>query len=376
MSSAPNSTSLPPIPLMRPLLPNADAVLPYLRQIDENRWYSNFGPLVDAFEQRLAKCLGVPWKNLVCVTSGTMGLSVALRTRARAPSGYCLMPSWTFTASAGAARAAGLEPYFLDVSSETWALDPKVATKAVARIEANGVPVAAIMPVSPFGAVTDSEAWSAFEADTGVPVVIDAAAAFDSTRFGAPVSVISLHATKVFGIGEGAVVVSQDEARIAAIRSFANFGFEGTRESRSSGVNAKISEYAAAIGLAALDQWPEKRTALRAVIAAYATGLSGMTGVTPAPGFETGAARSTCDIQLSNMSATTMMKRLGAEGIETRQWWGQGCHLMPAYAHCFHEPLPVTRDLGEHVLGLPMSIDLSASEVNRICAAVDSAVNG
>jgi dTDP-4-amino-4,6-dideoxygalactose transaminase len=70
------------------------------------------------------------------------------------------------------------------------------------------------------------------------------------------------------------------------------------------------------------------------------------------------------------------MTRLGDEGIETRQWWGQGCHLMPAYAQCAHEPLPVTENLGVHVLGLPMSVDLSASDVNWVCAAVGNVVNG
>jgi dTDP-4-amino-4,6-dideoxygalactose transaminase len=364
------------IPLMRPLLPKTDAILPYLREIDENRWYSNFGPLVDRFEQELARCLGVPWDNLVCVTSGTEGLILALRTRARAPSGYCLMPSWTFAASAGAVCATGMTPYFIDVSPETWALDAQQARSTLRDIEARDGPVSAIMPVSPFGAAVDIDAWDAFELDTGVPVIIDAAAAFDAARFGASLSIISLHATKAFGIGEGAVVVSRDPARVAAVRSYANFGFDGSRDSMVPGINAKITEYAAAVGLAALVEWPEKRQALRAVMRRYAEKLSDSPHLSFAPGFESGPARTTCDVMFLNNKAMNAARVFEAAGVKTRQWWGRGCHTAPAYSSCPRTALPVTERLRDRVLGLPMSVDLSAKEIDRVCGAVNGVSNG
>ena len=89
------TTNQPRIPLMRPLLPSADALRPYLQRIDGTRWYSNFGPMVDSFERRLAATLGLTQEDLVCVASGTIGLTTSLRALAPPAGSYCVMPSWT-----------------------------------------------------------------------------------------------------------------------------------------------------------------------------------------------------------------------------------------------------------------------------------------
>ena len=113
------------IPLMRPKLPGRHALAPYLAEIDENRWYSNFGPLERRFEANLADHFGLGERQVVCVANGTQALSISLKSVARFPVGYCLMPSFTFAATPHAAVSAGLEPYFLDVDPTTWALDPR-----------------------------------------------------------------------------------------------------------------------------------------------------------------------------------------------------------------------------------------------------------
>jgi dTDP-4-amino-4,6-dideoxygalactose transaminase len=113
-----------PLPVLRPRLPSAAEILPYLQAIDEARWYSNYGPLVTRLEQQLARRLGMTTGGVVTTASATAGLTAALLAR-RAPAGsFCLMPSWTFAATAHAARAAGLIPWFHDVLRSTWALDP------------------------------------------------------------------------------------------------------------------------------------------------------------------------------------------------------------------------------------------------------------
>ena len=180
----------------------------------------------------------------------------------------------------------------------------------------------------------------------------------------------------MLGIGEGAVVDSQDIARIAEIRSFANFGFEGTRDSQTPGVNAKISEYTAAVGLAALAEWPQKRAALKSVVDGYNKALKGAANVTLAPGFLNGAARSTCDVLFSDVTAANAMRVLADKGVETRQWWSQGCHTARAYSECPRGDLPVTEQFGRHVLGLPLSVDLTGADISRICDAVVVAANG
>jgi dTDP-4-amino-4,6-dideoxygalactose transaminase len=367
------TTNPPRIPLMRPLLPSADELLPYLRRIDESRWYSNFGPMVDAFEARLAETLGLTRAQLVCVTSGTIGLTTSLRAFDPPPGACCLMPSWTFAASALAVRWAGLCPWFVDVDDASWMLTPEIARAALRAVDR---PVGAVMPVSAFGAPVDVAAWDRFRAETGVPVVIDAAAAFDCAVFGATPMVISLHATKVLGIGEGALIASRDEAFSARVRAFSNFGFVDGREAALPGINAKISEYAAAVGMAALDRWPRTRAAFAEATRRYQAAFADVAGVSLAPGISPSHLRSTLSIRLSQPVAESVMAALGEAGIAARQWWGKGCHRMPAFRDAPRTTLPVTEALAESVVGLPFSQDIDAADIVAVRDAVRGAVNG
>ncbi len=367
------TTQNPRIPLMRPLLPTADALLPYLRRIDQARWYSNFGPMVNAFEERLAKSLDLSMETMVCVASGTMGLMLSLRAYEPESGAYCVMPSWTFAASAHAARWAGMQPLFVDVDAATWMLTPDIARRALKEI---GGPVGAVMAISAFGAPVDIEGWETFRQDTGIPVVVDAAAAFDGAQFGDAPVVISLHATKVLGIGEGALVGSRDKVLSARIRALSNFGFAARREAELDGLNAKISEYTAAVGMAALDRWPETRAAFAAAGARYREAFVEVPKVRPAPGFFASQVHSTFNIQLTEGHAERAMSVLSNAGIATRQWWGAGCHRMAAFKNMPRLPLPVTESLATSVIGLPFSQDIGVAEIRDVRNAVVSATSG
>src|ERR1041385_427161 len=215
------------IPVMRPKLPAAGRLAPYLDKIDRAQIYSNFGPLAQALEERLAAHYGVVDGTDCTVANATLGLTLALAEQGAAPGTLCAMPAWTFIASAHAATMAGLVPYFGDVDPETWALEPDQMDEVISRAPG---PVGAVMPVVPFGQPIDVAGWDRFHARTKLPVVIDAAAAFDSITPGNGPAVVSLHATKVFGTGEGGFVMSTDAALKRRIRARTNFGFDGTRE--------------------------------------------------------------------------------------------------------------------------------------------------
>ena len=108
---------------MRPKLPSADRLVPYLRSIDASRVYSNFGPFALSLEDRLAEHYGLNQGTVATVANATLGLAIALAVQQPPPGSLCAMPAWTFVASAHAAVMAGLVPYFVDVDPETWALD-------------------------------------------------------------------------------------------------------------------------------------------------------------------------------------------------------------------------------------------------------------
>ena len=351
-------------------MPRAEELLPYLRLIDQNQWYSNFGSLVTRFEARLGQHFGVGPANVTTVANGTLGLVAALQAQNIVPGQFCIVPSFTFAASPAAAISAGLKPYFFDVDRASWALDPATVELAVADGLAN---VGAVMPVSPFGAPLDVRAWDSFTARTGIPVVLDAAWAFDARDVGLSPAMISLHATKVLGVGEGGLVVSRDPELIAAIKRLSNFGFDDAHQAESPGGNYKMSEYAAAIGHAALDAWPQNHSSILAVARAYRAALSDIPGLR-LPGWFGEQAGATCAVELGEPIGPQVVSGLQQHGIEGRLWWGRPCHLHSAYASCERGPLPNTDWLAPRVLCLPFYAEISATDVERVRAALVSII--
>lgn len=369
LPSSPAAPSLPLVPVARPTMPGAADVLPYLTQIDAARWYSNFGPLVKGIEQRLADRFVSP-VSVVTLSSGTTALTVALRAMNVPGGSLCAMPSWTFVATAHAAIQAGLVPWFLDVDPKTWMLDPAAVRDALAGAPG---PVGAIVPVCAFGDVPDLEPWAALSRDTGIPVLVDAAAAFDGLRDAPVPAIVSLHATKVLGTGEGGFVVTRDPDLAQRIKSYTSYGFRGTRESQFPAMNAKLSEYGAAVGHASLDGWPALR--LRYLLAAQQLRIAfaRLPQIRFQPGWGASWISSVCVVGTPDGAARHVEAVLHDAGVDTRRWWGRGCHREPAFVDCPHSELPQTERLASATVGLPFSSDLTSDEISRIAKAVGRA---
>ncbi len=350
------------IPVARPLLPAAEAIRPYLERIDAARFYSNFGPLSRELEARLSSHFGLSPDCAVSAANGTIALTAALATLTGGE-GTCLLPSWTFCASAHAVIAAGLRPHFLDVDPHSWRLAPGVAEQALGEIEG----VRAIMPVAPFGAPVDVTPWEALMRRTGIPVLIDAAAAFAEQKIGAIPVVISLHATKILGAGEGAIVLARNPELIAEVTRRLNFGFHGTRVARVAGFNGKLSEYSAAVGLAAHDAWAQNRLRWSSLLDRYESALDARHVERTGP----------CQRGLSSTlvysfptDATDLSSRLAQTGIGSLRWYGAGCHAEPAFEAFPRQSLPVTSALGFSCLGLPFFLDMDDRAIHAVSDAL------
>jgi dTDP-4-amino-4,6-dideoxygalactose transaminase len=353
----------------RPRLPTAEAVLPYLQRIDEARWYSNFGPLLSEFEARLAGRFR-EGTHVVTVANATQALTLALTAMDLAPGGYVAMPAWTFVATAHAVAQAGLKPWLVDVDSESGMLEPQAVLALSRELKRD---VAAVIPVCAFGDVSGLARWRAFAHATGVPVLVDAAAAFDALSDARLPAVVSLHATKALGVGEGGFLATEDEALARRVRQLTTFGFQGSRDAQVAATNAKLSEYAAAVGLAALDAWPGDRLRWMRAAQMLRIALIGRPEVRFQAGWGSDWITSVCTVGLPAGSARRVVEWLGAAGVETRAWWGKGCHREPAFRHCRREVLPVTERLAEATVGLPFFIDMDAEEVARLAAALEQA---
>ena len=362
------------IPVLIPDLPETDAIVPYLRRIDQTHIYSNYGPLSRAFTDRLCgfvadRCGGAGVRATI-TSCGTTAIELALRYRtAGRPGRLCLMPSYTFVATAHAVVNVGLEPFLTDVDPETFAITPAIAERALSLAEGD---VAAILVVSPYGAPIDVAAWEAFEAAHGIPVVFDAAAAtVNLRRVGFQPMCVSLHATKAFGIGEGGAIFSSDETLVAQTTAMTGFGFTAaSRVSQVRGGNYRISEYTAAVGLAALDGLDARIRQLRAASSAYVEGF-GRIGVRMQPGFGTDWLTMTVNALFEPPVADAVTAAFDAAGIQWRRWYGTGCHAHPAFAACRHDGLARTAGVAAGAIGVPFFPTIASEQIAEVCGCVE-----
>jgi dTDP-4-amino-4,6-dideoxygalactose transaminase len=281
-----------------------------------------------------------------------------------------VIPAWTFIASAHAIVLAGLVPYFVDVDPKTWALDPRTIDDEIARAPAE---VGAVMPVLPFGWPIDIAAWDSFQDRSRLPVVIDAAAGFDSLSPGATPAVVSLHATKVLGVGEGGFVMSMDTELVQAIRARTNFGFLGSRQAIVPAVNAKLSEYHAAVGHAGLDEWDDTRAEWMKAAQAYRGAMAESNRFRFQTGFGETWVASTCVVTVEDAGAACMANALAAAEIDSRRWWEDGAHAHPASKGFPVAALSATPTLSNSTLALPFYRDLRPIEIQRVVNCVMSA---
>ena len=257
------------LPLLVPDMPSPHELLPWLERMHSARHYSNFGPLVRELESVFAQQFGIADEQLTTVANATQGLELVLQALDLAPSSRVLLPALTFVATATAVLRAGHQPVLADVDPQTWMLTPEIA-----RAACEAMRIDAVLSVAAFGMPHDMQAWQQFERDTGLPVVIDAAAAYGSQwlKEAEGTLVFSLHTTKSLPAGEGGLVVSTRPGLAAKVRQLSNFGINlnpavgmPVGALASLGSNAKMSEYHAAIGLRSLQKWELRAQQRRAL---------------------------------------------------------------------------------------------------------------
>jgi dTDP-4-amino-4,6-dideoxygalactose transaminase len=187
--------------------------------------------------------------------------------------------------------------------------------------------------------------------------------------------VVSLHATKVLGTGEGGFVISIDASLRQAVRMRANFGFAGSRQAQVAAFNAKLSEYHAAVGHAGLDAWDQTRIEWTDVATAYRRALGGSKRLSLQQGFGETWISSTCVLAFDRPAADRIEQSLARCAIDTRRWWGAGAHAHPATASFPRTALPVTDALAQSTLAVPFSRDMAAAEIGRVADVVLAAVD-
>jgi len=237
-----------PIYVTRPFLPPLEELLPYLEQIWDSRQLTNGGPFHEQLEQALCDYLGV--KHISLFSNGTLALVTALQ--ALRITGEVITTPYSFVATAHSLLWNGIKPVFVDIDPKTLNLDPN-------KIEAAITPqTTAILPVHIYGCPCDTFRIQAIADTYGLKVIYDAAHAFAVEDAGGSIlrhgdlSILSFHATKVFTTFEGGAIISSDEKTKNRIDYLKNFGFADEVTVVAPGINGKMNEFQAAVGLAQL----------------------------------------------------------------------------------------------------------------------------
>lgn len=367
---------LEPLAALRPILPRAERLLPYLRRIDETRLYSNHGPLAREFETRLTGLLRLPANGAVSAGSGTAALAGAILATAGRASGrrrLAIMPAYTFIGTASAAELCGYQPYIADIDPDSWMLEP-ASVQSLPALKKAGLVIA----VSPYGKPVKLAEWAQFSARTGVKVVVDGAAGFEAfLREPAPPPVpvaLSFHATKSLGAGEGGAVLTGDPDLAIRARQAMNFGFYGDRNSQCASLNGKLSEYHAAVGLAELDGMAGKLAALHGVSLLYRHFLA-EAGLGQR---HTGAPEVAGCYNLfqcrDEAETRAVAAALGLANIDFRLWYGGGLRQHAYLRAAPGAALPVTERLAPCLIGLPTAPDMTPAQVQRVAQALAGAV--
>lgn len=345
---------------MKPVFPDLSAVVRRLEAINESGVFSNFGGQTLELSERFASFLGTSPEKVVPVSSATSGIQAAVATLGGEK---WSVPSWTFTATVAAALGAGAKVKFVDIDPVTQWIDIPSEEK-----------VDGVVAVAPFGS---GFAESRFDASRRL--VIDAAASIAAKMPplrklpASNIVVFSLHATKVLGVGEGGLVVCGSAEAADQIRSRVNFGLTGDRQSHQPGFNGKMSEFAAAIAHIVLDHWDEEKqnwlearqkvnslpceNGLRSLFSEQET-------VSPYWVVEFESPEQRASVQQACRDS----------GIQTRQWWGRGCHSMPAYSGIEQSGLASTESIAGRYLGLPFYRGISNSDLTAVHSAVMAGV--
>lgn len=359
------------LPLVRPSVPDPEALAEDLRAILESRVLTN-GPFVSELERRAAEYLGV--RHCIAVASCTAGLMLALRAAGLA--GDAVVPSFTFAATAHAAAWNGLRPVFADIDRETLTLDPD-AVRSAATDRTAGV-----IATHTYGTPCDVEGLERVAADLGVPLIFDAAHAFGSRHGDVPVGrfgtaeVFSLSPTKVLVAMEGGIVATDDDDLAERCRIGRDYGNPGNYDFAFVGLNARMSEIHAATALRSLDSLDERVERRNVLAQQYRDALSDIPGISfPAVPEDD---RSTfkdfailVDREGFGADAASLGRALAATGIDTRRYYSPPVHRVAAYRGQGPGPdLPVTDRAAERALALPMWSEMTDDQPAAVAEAV------
>lgn len=344
----------------------------YLGRCVADNWVSSAGPQVAKLEERMAALAGRT--QGVATVNGAAALHLALVAAGVGPGDRVVVPDWTFAATANTVLMAGATPVFVDVTAESWTLDPELLWQAIAESEP-----AAVLPVHALGHPADMDPIVNACREKGIAVIEDAAGAIGAAYCGRPVgslgdaAIFSFNGNKTVTAGGGGALVTDRADWATRARALATQARDGAAyRYLEPGFNYRMPNVNAALGLAQLERLDEMVAAKRAIAARYDAALSGRDDLAPMP--RCVWAETSCWLYsvrcADRMAAADLIDQLDRAAADARLFW-EALSDQPPYADFPAHRTGVAAALSGTVVSLPCSSQLSEADQARVIAALD-----
>ena len=375
------------IPLAVPNLTGRESE--YLQECIETTFVSSVGPFVTRFEKMVAEAAGS--SMAVATSAGTTGLHAALVAVGVGQNDLVVLPSFTFIASANAIAYCGASPWLLDVTAESWTLNPtllaeQLATETTQRNDslihkATGRRVAAVMPVYTLGMPADMDAITKIANDYSLPVVADGAAALGATyqkyssgKLGSDLTVYSFNGNKIVTAGGGGAVVGENPKLMELVCHLTTTAKVGEAYHHDMiGFNYRMTNIAAAVGCAQMERLEEFVGVKRKIQKLYNEALGNLPGVSifPQPDWAEGTRWLSGIIMANVESAESLRCKLKGNSIDAKPFW-KPIHLQPMFKNSPATAQPVSSEIWSRIVTLPCSTGLKESEQAKVIEIIRS----
>lgn len=353
-----SASNLKTVFVTRPLLPDLSDLNEQLKEIWATKWLTNMGPKHNELEYRLKEVLKVP--NLSLFNNGTIALLVAIKALNLPDGSEVITTPFTFAATPHCISWNGLKSVFCDIEPDTMTID---ADKIETLITPN---TSAILGVHVYGFPCDVEKIDRIAKKYNLKVIYDAAHAFSTEINGqgigtfGNISMFSFHATKLYNSVEGGCLTYNDSNLVRKVYNLRNFGIQSEELVEEVGINGKMNEIQAAIGLLNLDLFREEQERRKYIKSFYNRELSRVKGIR-IPQMPTNATDSYQYYPIVieddyNLSRNALYEKFKTKNILTRKYFYPACHDYECYRNDLSvklSNLEVVDDLKNRVLCLP-----------------------
>ena len=359
------------INVTRSSMPSFEEYSEEIKELWDSRWLTNMGVKHQQLQAKLEEYLDVP--HVTLFTNGHIALETVIEAMDFPKGAEVITTPFTFASTTHAIVRNGLVPVFCDVNPVDYTID---VTKIEALITDK---TCAIVPVHVYGNMCNDEAISEIARKYGLKVIYDAAHAFGAVYHGmsagalGDASMFSFHATKVFNTIEGGAVCFHDEAMVAKLNDWKNFGQHGPEEVIYAAGNGKMSEFQAAMGLCNLRHLDGEIAKRGAAVKRYRERLSNVEGIYLCPEQQDvipNYAYFPVVFDGYQYDRDQVFERLKAENIIARKYFYPLTNSFACYAQlptAGEDKTPVAKHIAHRVLTLPLYAGLTEEDVDRIC---------